>query len=324
MKAINLADALGSVSEYWQPSASGPEVDCAGGRCQSLIMHDEQKPRLSDGELHALFDRLFPHGFAGADVLAEVAPDGWERSPLLACFHPSVERVFEESVQLHRNIEALRNARNRGDSPQQACEVPSSEPTLEEVRSEYQAKPVRSDEELTELVGLCLWDVFSDNHDVIVADDRVADIGSFRGAGAFLDEHLTDTRDTWQEGDYLRFYLGTIWIAARADLTPAYAMIFRRLRTLGADWVYHFPRLGLVDLGALRDEEESLTRYSPTEALAAERAARQRDAEVARFRSGLDEMNAHAREEAMDRPAPATVCAYRQVYGRDPRGWPPA
>ena len=287
-------------------------------------MDDRQNERLTDGELHALFDRLFPQGFAGADVLAEVAPDGWERSPLLACFHPSVERVFEESVHLHRNLEALRNARNRGDSPQQADEVPSSEPTLEEVRSEYQPKPVQPDEELTELVGLCLWDVFSDNHDVIAADGRVADIGSFRGAGAFLAEHVTDSRDTWQEGDYLRFYLGTIWIAARADLTLVYAMIFRRLRALGADWVYHFPQLGLVDVGALRDEEESLTRYSPTEALAAERAAREREAEVARFHAEVDEMNAHAREEAMDRPPPATVRAYRQVYGRDARGWPPA
>ena len=64
-------------------------------------MHDEQKGRLTDVELPPLFDRLFPHSFAGADVLAEVAPDAWDRSPLLACFHPSVERVFEESVQLY-------------------------------------------------------------------------------------------------------------------------------------------------------------------------------------------------------------------------------
>lgn len=78
---------------------------------------------------------------------------------------------------------------------------------------------------------MCLWDVFSDNHDVIAADGRVADIGSFRGAGAFLDEHLTRGQDSWREGDYMRFYLRTIWISRRADLTPVYAMIFRRLRS---------------------------------------------------------------------------------------------
>jgi hypothetical protein len=57
-------------------------------------MDERQEKRLSDRKLYALFDRLFPHGFAGADVLAEVAPEGWERSPLLACFHPSVEQLF--------------------------------------------------------------------------------------------------------------------------------------------------------------------------------------------------------------------------------------
>lgn len=68
-------------------------------------------------------------------------------------------------------------------------------------RREYQPEPVKSDEEVTELVGLCLWDVFSDNHDVIAADGRISDIGSFRGAGAFLDEHLARSQDSWREGD---------------------------------------------------------------------------------------------------------------------------
>ena len=127
----------------------------------------------------------------------------------------------------------MRHARGRLDSNAQRDDSRSSDPTLEEVCREYRPTPVRSQEEVTELVGLCLWDVFSDNHDVIIADGRVADIGSFRAAGAFLDEHLTRGQDRWREGDYLRFYLGTIWISRRADLTPVYAMIFRRLRSVG-------------------------------------------------------------------------------------------
>ena len=183
-------------------------------------------------EVHAFFDRLFPHGFAGADVFAEIAPEGWDQSPLLACFHPSVDQRYEEAVQVHRNLEALRNARGRLDSNAQGDESRSSQPTLEEIRGEYRPTPVRSHEEVTELVGLCLWDLFSDNHDVIAADGRAVDIGSFRGAGAFLDEHLTRGQDRRREGDYLRFYLGTIWISRRADLAPVYAMIFRRLRSV--------------------------------------------------------------------------------------------
>lgn len=165
--------------------------------------------------------------------------------------------------------------------------------------------------------------MFSDNHDVITADGRVADIGSFRGAGAFLDEHLTGDRGGWREGDYLRFYLGTIGINARADLTPIYAMIFRRINALDGDWVYRFPELGLVDLGGLQPDSEAVGRYSPNESLAAERTAQQREAELVRMRAELEEMNTQAREDAVDRVAPATVRAYRQVYGRDPKGWPP-
>src|SRR6266536_4145639 len=284
---------------------------------------DSRAERLTDAELHTLFDRLFPEGFAGADVRAEVAPKGWEQSPLVACFHPSVERVFEERLQVHQNVAALRIAGSWRTGQAQVQTEALPVPTLEDVRREYEPEPVQADAELTELVGLCLWDVFSDNHDVITADGRVADIGSFRGAGAFLDEHLPGNREGWREGDYLRFYLGTIWINARADLAPVYAMIFRRIKALGGDWVYHFPELGLVDLSGLRPDSDSFARYSPNEALAAERKTQKRQAEIARLREDLEEINTRAREDAMDRLPPATVRAYRQVYGRDPKGWPP-
>jgi hypothetical protein len=38
---------------------------------------------------------------------------------------------------------------------------------------------VNQQEEVTELVGMCLWDIFSDNHDIIAPGGRPADIGSF-------------------------------------------------------------------------------------------------------------------------------------------------
>lgn len=285
-------------------------------------METRETKRLTDPELHALFDRLFPHGFCGADVLAEIAPEGWEHSPLLVCFHPSVKQLFEERLTIHRNLEEWRRlGRLRGGT---TAVDPRPEPTLEDVRRGFEPSPVDQDEEVTELVGLCLWDVFSDNHDVIVADGRVADIGSFRGAGAFLDEHLTRDQDGWREGDYLRFYLGTIWISRRADLAPVYAMIFRRLKAMDADWVYHFPEVGIIELTPPGDTDNSDKRYSVSQSAVAELEAQQRRAEVERFRAELREANARAREEAMDQPPPATVRAYRQVHGRDPRGWPPA
>jgi acyl-CoA reductase-like NAD-dependent aldehyde dehydrogenase len=122
----------------------------------------------------------------------------------------------------------------------------------------------------------------------------------------------------------MRFYMGTIWISRRADLMPVYAMIFRRLKAAGADWVYHFPEIGIVELARADDVDKAGAAYSVSQAAVAELEAQKRRAEVERFRAELREANARAREEALDRPPPATVRAYRQVYGRDPRGWPPA
>ena len=201
----------------------------------------------------------------------------------------------------------------------------SPEPTLEEVRKDYEPSPVQQDDEITELVGLCLWDIFSDNHEVIAVDGRLADIGSFRGAGAFIDEHLTSGGEWWREGDYLRFYMGTIWIRQRTDLAPVYAMIFSRLKAMGADWVYHFPQLGLVELPSRDDDRApSAPGYSVSQGAVAELNTQRRREAVQKFRAELEESNARAREEAMDRELPATVRAYRQMFGRDPRGWPPA
>lgn len=282
-----------------------------------------ERPRLTDAELKAFFDWLFPHGFAGADVLAELAPEGWEKSPLLACFHPSPEQAFQEALQMHRNLEGLVRAR-REHEPDNPELTPKPEPTLEGMRAEWQDTPVKAMEETTELVGLCLWDVFSDNHEVIAADGRVVDIGSFRGAAGFIAERVSGpNEDSWNM-DYCQFYMGTIWIGQRADLLPVYRMIFRRLKGLGADWVYHFPEIHVVEFPDPADEPVPPHEYSPSEAFAKEQEARERQEKLERFRAELAEGNAQARQEALDRPPRATVRAYQEVFGRDPRGWPPA
>jgi hypothetical protein len=157
--------------------------------------------RLSDDELDALFARLFPAGWAGDDVLSEIAPAGWEASPLLATYHPSLEQVYGEACQFHGNIQALR----RPDDERPV----DPEPTFEAVRAEYRPTPVDTAREVRELVGKCLWDLFSDNHDVIAADGRSVDLGSFRASGGFLADLLNRQAGSF-EYDYMDFYMGTI------------------------------------------------------------------------------------------------------------------
>lgn len=256
--------------------------------------------RLTDGECVALFRRLFPRGLAGADVLAEIAPESWEHSPLAAAFHPSVEQVYREALRFHRNAARLA----RGE-PQQS---PRPEPTLDEIRRTWRDEPGDRDREVRELVGRCLWDVFSDNHEVSAADGRVVDIGSFRGTGGFIADLLSGEAGT-REYDYADFYMGTFWIADRADLTPAFTAIFRRLAAHGCDWTYTFPQIYLFD-------------FRDLDALPlGERLERER--QRAEMDTTIEEGHREALEAAKDRPPPPPVEAYRRVFGQWPRGWPP-
>src|SRR6266705_2013715 len=190
-------------------------------------MDDYALHRYTDTECEATFADLFPQGFAGQDVLDELAPEGWEKSPLVVTFHPSLEQVYQESVQFHHNSQSW-PWRDK-DRP------PDPEPTREDVARTYQEALIETEREVRELVGRCLWDVFSDNHDVVAADRRLLDLGSFRASGAFLAD-LLNRETASNDYDYMDFYMGTIWVSRRADLGPVYRMIFRRLRTHGFDW----------------------------------------------------------------------------------------
>ncbi len=200
---------------------------------------------------------------------------------------------------MHRNLGKLR----RPDDPRP---VPP-EPTRDEVAGSFQVRPIEAESEVRELVGDCLWDIFSDSHEVVATgDDRVLNLGSFRSSGGFLADVLN--RQTGSDDyDYIHFYMGTIWVAQRADLTPVYRMIFRRLRDRGLDWIYHFPRLHAIDFRPLkealdREREPEWLNYSPSEALAKEEEQKQHDQELAELRESLDAGYREAVEEAL-RPA---------------------
>lgn len=231
--------------------------------------------------------------------------------------------------------------------------------------------PVETERECQELVGLCLWDIFSDNHEVIAVDGRKIDLGSMRSSGGFLAEVLNaqggpspaarpelpaplmasmfppvDNLDSAMDalvekmkkemfGDggytYLDFYMGTGAVSSRADLRPVYEMIFRRLRSRGMDWEYHFPRMLLVDMRPLKEQLDEQQRgndpewaeYDPSSALEADLREQKRDEEIAEMRHSLDEGYRESVTRAQDKAPPATVQAFQNVYGQYPKGWPP-
>ena len=202
---------------------------------------NEPEERFTDEECASLFAVLFPNGFAGQDVLAEIAPEGYPQSTLRFAFHPTLDQVHWECVQFHRNL---------GSWPWSNKERPKEpEPTLEEVAAAYQDSPNETEREVRELVGMCLWDTFSNEHDVVGLDGRLVDIGSWRGAGGSIADQL-NRQTVESKYDYMDFFMGTVWVSQRTDLAPVYEMIFRRLKERLLNWRYRFPELGLVEFSS--------------------------------------------------------------------------
>ena len=73
-------------------------------------------------------------------------------------------------------------------------------------------------------LGLCLWDIFSNNHEVIAADGRIIDLGSFSGSAGVISDFYeslparddADLRDADGSG-YMDFYMGTYCFGKRAE-----------------------------------------------------------------------------------------------------------
>jgi hypothetical protein len=224
-----------------------------------------------------------------------IAPEGWPDSTLQFVFHPILEQVHWERVQLHRN---LRNwpwfAKDRLDEP---------EPTREDVQSDYKDSPVDTTREVRELVAMCLWDVFSNENEVVDWDGRLVDIGSWRGAAGFLADQL-NRESGEQRYDYMNSYMGTFLLSERADLTSVYEMIFRRLKDGLLDWRYRLPQVDLIEFPSDRPDGR-------------------RSYELEKMRLDLEQARREALHELKLQPVPAIVLAYRNIYGLSPHGWPP-
>jgi len=216
----------------------------------------------TDSECLDFLLSLFPGGVKDAAVISELCPDGWERSPLFACFHPGPQRCYEEHLAFRQNMRWMaslwkKKSDEAGAGNNEA--KPEDEGERDLSFEEYLAENPPTDPDISdadrinepaELIGLCLWDIFSDNHEVIAANGRGVNLGSFRGSGGTIADFFEQSageekgeNDWGARGgyDYMRFYMGTAWVAGRADITPVYRLIFRRIRSLGGDCGIPFP-----------------------------------------------------------------------------------
>lgn len=277
-------------------------------------------PTLSDKQALDFLSRLFPAGLKDPDLLAEVCPEGWEASPLRQAFHPTPEQRYQEHLGWLRSpIHALSRKK------QQAEAKPESVPTFEEFLAK-KSSPSRhhlpAEDEWPELLGACLWDILSDNHELVDETDATIDFGSFRMVSGLIDQFIegVSLSDGWGWGDHMHFYMGTSMIPDRADLSPVYRLIFRRIRKLGYEWKYSFPRIYMV---RFRKETGDPTRYDPSKAFAEEEKRKAEDEEDHKQREAMARDLAEAKHQALDTAPPSVVLAYQEVFGKDPHGWPP-
>ncbi|MDH5641472.1 MAG: hypothetical protein OEY28_09280, partial [Nitrospira sp.] len=115
--------------------------------------------KLEGDQCWALFERLFPNGLNDPALVEELAPEGWDRSPLLLIQHPTAEQVFEETRRIRENLKSLLRKESASSE-----EIPPL--TLEAVRRDMIHRGANPMEECADLLGNCLWDIFSDNHEV--------------------------------------------------------------------------------------------------------------------------------------------------------------
>lgn len=270
---------------------------------------------LTDKESILFLEALFPSGLVDIDVQKELVSDGWDHSPYKAVFHPPPEQRYEEYIQIRRNLKKLSKKHTSGEDY-------DKEPDFEEFCRDLKDHPVEPDRELTELMGLCLWDIFSDSHEVISPDGRIVDLGSQRGSAAFIAKWLNKKQEAGNY-TYLDFYMGTAMISQRADLTPVYRIIFQRIYKAGGDWIYHFPRLYLVRPPKDEKPPDEPETYDPAKAVTEEIEKKEKEKKNRELEEMIRQGNREAAEEAAQGEPPRIVVAYKDAYGHFPDGWPP-
>lgn len=272
----------------------------------------------TDAECQQLFQDLFPNGFDSNDLMYTLAPDGWENTPYVMPT-PSIENAYQ-GAKARQSLDKLMASIKSGNMA--GLENIEEFESFEDFKAHYQAETPDYNLELQETIANCVWDIFSDNNDV-VKNNRVFHLGSFRGSASFIADLLNQTNE--KEYSYIDFYMGN---SAKEDDTcdysPVYELIFKRLKEAGCDWVFNFTQMGLVDLSSAKGQApDKPENYDPNKALEAELKQKEEQKAKDDFKAKIEEMNAKAREDALYKPPPKVVQAYRTVFGQFPTGWPP-
>jgi hypothetical protein len=212
----------------------------------------------------------------------KIAPNGFKCTDLILFLHPTAEQQYEEYISVRNNIIQLTKKSNQEDKEIKCSDFKQDDLTN---ISEY--------DEFLYILGLSIYDIFSNNHEVIGNDNKIYDFGSFRGSGGFIADFFNDNfPDNSSNYDYMDFYMGTIWIKRRGILTPFYEYIFQKLKDFHCEWKYSFPRMHLIDLKKIFDTsvDDKIEDYKPEKELQKQLELAEKDKQVKKFQEELDKI----------------------------------
>lgn len=182
--------------------------------------------------------------------------------------------------------------------------------------------PENWNQSYTYLIGLAVWDIFSNNHEVISPNGKIYDIGSWRGSGSTISEVIHSHFKGKECYDYIDFYMGSVYQAEEVNLIKIYEEIFSLLKILGCDWHYTYPRIYLIDFKNKNAQEQDNLSYNPNNALADEMSNRKRESELKNLQDKLDEDYIDDLEKSKKKPLPNILIAFKNIYGYLPKGCP--
>lgn len=162
------------------------------------------------------------------EVMEAVAPMGWAKSTLYQVAHPTPEQRLEVAQRAYKAVQRFKTEKSADQKT----------PTLADFQ-DVETAPAYPLNELRSILGDCLWDIFSDNNEVVDAQGVVYDLGSFRGSGRFIADFLNQ-HPAIPEGttfDYIDFYMGSYGRPEPDILTPVYIYLFTGLKVNGCDWI---------------------------------------------------------------------------------------
>ncbi|MFC1482708.1 hypothetical protein ACFL56_00440 [Candidatus Margulisiibacteriota bacterium] len=174
--------------------------------------------------------------------IPKLIPKTFEKSDIYRVLNPTPKQQYKEAVRLYKVTKKWKN--------------PIDKPRRKKYRGQVYPNKKHSDKEIIEqmiyLTGMCIWDIFSDNNEVISNNNKVYDLGSFRGTAGEIAEFINNFYEEYippffvGHYDYCDFYMGTLWIGQRADIAPIYKIIFKTIKSWEADWrLFSFVKIKL-------------------------------------------------------------------------------